>query len=189
MKNNKKVFISIYCKIYNDTFSNDMFNRKANGQQIYEFLMKDSQHCLDDNGKIIPGDCNLWYLGCNEKFGELVLEDKVWKWSFGESSFDSVEAFVSTLYQRKLISGMQFHTLMGKIDEGRLIDNMYDIKDYLICKREGRPWSKTANALRFRDEMKRFVTDIEAYFQKRALSSLSIIKTFLKLAHFCVEET
>ena len=54
---------------------------------------------------------------------------------------------------------------MDKIAEGCLIDNMYDIKDYLICKREGRSWSKTANASRFRDEMKRFVTDVEAYFQ------------------------
>ena len=93
------------------------------------------------------------------------MEDKVWKWSFGESSFDNVQAFVSTLYQRKLITGMQFHTLMGKIDEGRLIDIMYDIKDYLICKREGRSWSKTANALSFRDEMKRFVTNVELNLQ------------------------
>ena len=165
VKINKKVYVNIYCKIYTDTFSDEMLNRKVTGQQIYEFLMKDSQHCIDDNGKIIPGDCNLWYLGCNEKFGELVLEDKVWKWSFGESSFDSVEAFVSTLYQRKLISGMQFHTLMGKIAEGCLIDNMYDIRDYLICKREGRSWSKTQNASRFRDEMKRFVTDVESDLQ------------------------
>ena len=115
MKNNKKVFISIYCKIYNDTFSNDMFNRKATGKQIYEFLMKDSQHCLDDNGKIIPGDCNLWYLGCNEKFGELVLEDKVWKWSFGESSFDNIQAFVSMLYEKDIISKQQYQALMDKI--------------------------------------------------------------------------
>jgi len=165
MPNIKKVFVSIYCKIYTDSFSDEMFNRKATGQQIYKFLMKDSQHCLDDNGKIIPGDCNLWFLGCNEKFGELVLEDNVWKWSFGESSFDNVQAFVSMLYDKDLISKQQYWALMDKIDEGRLIDNMYDIKDYLICKREGRSWSKTQNASRFRDEMKRFVTDVEANLQ------------------------
>jgi hypothetical protein len=144
-----------------------MFNRKATGQQIYEFLMKDSRHCLDDDGKIIPGDCNLWYLGCNEKFGELVLEDKAWKWSFGESLFDNVQAFVSMLYKKDLISKQQYRALMGKIDEGRLIDNMYDIKDYLICKREGRSWSKTQNASRFRDDMKRFVTNVESNLQNR----------------------
>ena len=165
MGNNKKVYANIYCKIYTDTFSDEMFNRKATGQEIYEFLIKDSQNCLDDNGKIIPGDCNLWYLGCNEKFGELVLEDKVWKWSFGESSFDNVQAFVSMLYDKDLISKQQYWALMDKIDEGRLIDNMYDIKDYLICKREGRSWSKTANTLSFRDEMKRFVTNVEENLQ------------------------
>jgi len=167
MENSKKVYVDIYCKIYTDSFSDEMFNRKATGQEIYEFLMKDSQHCLDDNGKIIPGDCNLWYLGCNEKFGELVVEDNVWKWSFGESSFDNVEAFVSMLCEKDLISKLLYHALMNKIAKGRLINNMYDIKDYLICKREGRLWSKTENALRFRDEMKRFVTDVEAYFQNR----------------------
>jgi len=165
MKNDKKVYVSIYCKIYTDCFSNEMFNRKATGQEIYDFLMKDSSHCFDEGCNIIPGDCNLWYLGCNEKFGLIILEDKTWEWSFGESSFDNVEAFVSTLYQRKLISGMQFHTLMGKIDEGRLIDNMYDIREYLICKREGKSWSKTSNASSFRDEMKRFVTDVESKLQ------------------------
>ena len=142
-----------------------MTYRLATGAEIYDFLMEDANLCIGEDGQIIPGDINLWYLGCNEKFGELVLEDKVWKWSFGESSFDNVEAFVSTLYQRKLISGMQFYTLMGKIDEGRQIDNMYDIKDYLICKREGRLWSKTQNASRFRDEMKRFVTNVESNLQ------------------------
>jgi hypothetical protein len=165
MPNIKKVFVSVYCKIYTDSFSDEMFNRKATGQQIYKFLMKDSQRCLDDNGKIIPGDCNLWFLGCNEKFGELVLEDKVWKWSFGESSFDNVQAFVSKLYEKDLISKQQYRALMDKISEGRLIDNMYDIRDYLICKREGRSWSKTENAPSFRDEMKRFVTNVESNLQ------------------------
>ncbi len=167
MKNNKKIYVNIYCKIYTDSFSDEMFNRKATGQEIYEFLMKNANHCFDEGEHLIPGDCNLWYLGCNEKFGELVLEDKVWKWGFGESSFDNVQAFVSLLYEKDLISKQQYRELMDKIAEGRLIDNMYDIKDYLICKRERRSWSKTQNASRFRDEMKRFVTVVEAYFQKK----------------------
>ena len=126
---NKKVFVSIYCKIYTDNFSEEMINRMATGDGIYEFLMKDAGQCFDDSDNPLPGDCNLWYLGCNEKFGHLQLDDKVWNWSFGESSFDTVEAFVSMLYQKKLISGFQFHTLMSKIDEGRQIDNMYNIRD------------------------------------------------------------
>ena len=54
---------------------------------------------------------------------------------------------------------------MDKIKEGRLIDNMYDIGAYLICKRDGKPWSKTKNAAKFRDEMKRFVTNAESSLQ------------------------
>ncbi len=167
MENNKKVYVNIYCKIYTDSFSDEMFNRKATGQEIYEFLMKDSQNCIDENENVIPGDYNLWYLGCNEKFGELVIEDKVWKWSFGGSSFDNVQAFVSMLCEKDLISKLLYHSLMDKIAEGRLIDNMYDIKDYLICKKEGRSWSKTQNASMFRDKMKRFVTNVNAHFREK----------------------
>ena len=152
-----KVFVSIYCKIYTDSFSNEMFNRMATGQEIYDFLMKDAQHCYDNDGNLIPGDCNLWYLGCNEKFGELRYGVKVLSWNFGESSFDRVEQFVSMIYRDGHFTEQQFQMLMGKINEGRLIDNMYDIRDYLICRREGRSWSKTKQAFEFRNHMKEFV--------------------------------
>jgi hypothetical protein len=129
----------------------------ATGNEIYNFLMKDAGQCFDDSGNLIPGDCNIWYLGCNEKFGHLQLDNKIWEWSFGESSFDNVEAFVSMLCQKKIISGFQFHTLMGKIDEGRQIDNMYHIRDYLICKRDGTPWVKRRDASDFRNGIKQIV--------------------------------
>ena len=161
-----KILVSIYCKIYSDTFDDKLIERLATGIEIYDFLMEDASHCFDEDGSIIPGDCNLWYLGCNEKFGELVLEDKVWKWSFGESSFDNVESFVIGIYKMGIITRPQYQALMDKIKEGRLIDNMYDIAAYLICKRKGKPWSKTKNAAKFRNEMKRFVGSIERSYQQ-----------------------
>jgi len=154
---NKKVFVSIYCKIYTDNFSEDMVNRMATGNEIYQFLMRDAGQCFDDSGNPIPGDCNLWYLGCNEKFGHLRLDDKVCNWGFGESSIDNVEAFVSMLYQKRLILGLQFQTLMGKIDEGHQVDNIYKIRDYLICKRDGIAWNKILDASDFRDGIKMMV--------------------------------
>jgi hypothetical protein len=166
-KKDRKIFVSIFCKIYTDNFSEEMINREATGQEIYEFLMRDAQQCFDENDQLIPGDCHLWYLGCNEKFGHLALEYDVWSWNIGESSFDNVEAFVSRLYQKKLISGFQFHTLMGKIDEGRMIDNLYDIKDYLICKRERRPWVKRPGAENFRSDMKQRVFEVERAFRDK----------------------
>ena len=166
MKESKKVYVSIYCKIYTDNFSEEMVNRKATGQEIYEFLMSYAGQCLDSNGEPILGDCNLWYLGCNEKFGHLALEQNLWFWSFGESSFDKVQAFVSMLFKKGLVSMQQYQTMMDKIAEGRLIDNMYDIKDYLICKREGRSWIKRPGAENFRSDMKQRVFEMERSFQK-----------------------
>jgi hypothetical protein len=163
---NKKVFVSIYCKIYTDNFSDEMVNRMASGQDIYEFLIKDAGQCFDESGNLLPGDCNLWYLGCNEKFGHLQLEFDQWSWSFGESSFDNMEACVSALYQKKLISGVQFHILMGKIDEGRQINNMYHIRDYLIYNRDRTPWTKDSDTGKFRDDIKQMIGDVEKSFQK-----------------------
>ena len=115
----KKVFVSIYCKIFTDNFSEEMIDRMAAGKQIFEFMMKDAGQCFDDEGKRIPGDHNVWYLGCNEKFGHLKLENKTWRWSFGESSFDNVLAFVTELFEMGIISSElgQRHTgtLKGRL--------------------------------------------------------------------------
>jgi hypothetical protein len=144
-----------------------MVNRLATGDEIYEFMMKDAVQSFDESGNLIPGDCNLYYLGCCQKFGCIQLDDKVWSWSFGESSFDTVEAFISMLYQKKLISGSRFHTLMSKIDEGRRIDNMYYIGDYLICKRDGIPWTKKPDVTDFRITIKEMIGGVEASFHKQ----------------------
>lgn len=163
----KKVFTNIYCKIFTDIFSEEMVNRPASGDEIYEFLMKDAGQCFDESGDLIPGDCHLWYLGCNEKFGHMQLDDKIWRWSFGASSFDNPEAFVSTLHRKRLISCFQYHTLITKIEEGRRIDNMYYICDYLICKRDGIPWTKEHDAPDFRRTIKEMVGGVETSFQKK----------------------
>lgn len=166
MSEQERVFVSIYCKIFADTFSGDMEKKFATDEEIFEFLMRDAHQCYDDDENLIPGDCNLWYLGCNEKFGFLTYQDKSWRWSFGESSFRIVEEFIRTIYKDGHFTEQQFQTLMDKIQEGRLIDNMYDIKDYLICEREGRSWNKTEEASKFRGEMKLVVAAIEGHFQR-----------------------
>ena len=52
---------------------------------------------------------------------------------------------------------MKLVILIDKIAEGKLIDCMYDFADYLICKRDGKPWLKTENASTFRDDIKKMV--------------------------------
>jgi hypothetical protein len=161
----KRVFVSIYCKIFTDCFSLDMFNRMATGQEIYEFLMRDAGMCRDDDDQAVPGDCNLWYLGCNEKFGCLKYRDKALSWDFGESSFARVTTFIGMLYRDGVFTCEQFKNLFEKILEGRQIDCMYDIRDYLLAKREGRPWTKTKKAKEFRTDIKGFVARVERHFQ------------------------
>jgi len=128
----KKVFVNIYCKIYTENFSEKMLDKTVTGLEIYEFLMQDAGCCFDEADNLILGDCNLWYLGSNEKFGHMRIDDKEWGWSYGGSSFNNVESFTATLYHEDLISKLQFHTLMNKCGEGRLIGSMYNIRDYLI---------------------------------------------------------
>ncbi len=130
----EKIPVSIHCKIYTDTFSGEMLDQEATGKELFEFLMKDSGHCIDDNGQLVAGDCNLWYLGCNEKFGFLKYKDKIFNWSFGEASFDRVQKFISLIHRDGHFTNQQYQMLMDKIQEGRLINSMYHIKDYLICK-------------------------------------------------------
>jgi hypothetical protein len=167
MDKDKKIFVSMYCKIYTDSFGTEMVNVYATGQEIYEFLMSDACQCFDDKGNMVLGDSRLWYLGCNEKFGHLALEYDLWSWNIGESSFDHVETFVSKLYEKQIISKEQYQTLMDKIHEGRRIDNMYDIKEYLICKIEGKPWVKRPSAKNFRSDMKQRVFDVERSFRDK----------------------
>lgn len=126
---NKKAYVSIYCKIYTENFSQEMIDRYATGKEIYNFLLKGAKCCLP-----LRGDCNLWYLGSNEKFGNIIYNDRVWHWGFGESSFDTVQAFIDAVYRDRLFTKKQYRRLSEKILEGRSIGNMYLIPDYLARK-------------------------------------------------------
>ena len=125
----RKAYVSIYCKIYAENFSNEMLDREATGKEIYNFLMKDAGLCLP-----LTGDCNLWYLGSCEKFGNIIYKDKTWHWSFGEASFDIVKEFVRTVYDDGLFTEEQYRNLLAKIKEGQNFDDMYFIGDYLYKK-------------------------------------------------------
>ena len=160
MSDEKKVLVSIYCKIFNDSFGDGMIKRIATGKEIYDFLMKDAGLSVNENGELIPGDCNLWYLGCNDRFGCLRYNDHILKWGTGESSFAILEAFITLLYIDRVFSQEQYEALIEKSKEGRLFDNMYDIPKYLKAKQEGKPWARTKEAREFRLKAKRFASRI-----------------------------
>ena len=125
----KRAYVSIYCKIYTNNFSDEMIDRYATGKEIYNFLLKDANCCLP-----IKGDYNLWYLGSNEKFGDIIYKDRVWHWGWGESSFDTVQEFIDAIYKDGLFTKGQYLKLLAKIEEGRTIGDMYQITDYLSGK-------------------------------------------------------
>ena len=125
----EKAYVSLYAKIYTENFSNEMIGRYATGKEIYNFLLKDAQCCLP-----LRGDINLWYLGCNEKFGSIIYRNRCWNWSFGEASFDNVKGFVNAVYQDGLFTEKQYQRLLKKIEEGRGIGDMYLIGDHLAQK-------------------------------------------------------
>ena len=125
----KRAYVSIYCKIYTNNFSDEMIDRFASGKEIYNFLLKDANCCLP-----VKGDCNLWYLGSNEKFGDIIYNDRVWHWGWGESSFDTVQEFIDAIYKDGLFTRRQYKNLSAKIEEGRTIGDMYQITDYLSGK-------------------------------------------------------
>jgi hypothetical protein len=59
----------------------------------------------------------------------------------------------------------QYQTLMVKLQEGRAIDNMYDISKYLKAKGEGKSWTKTKEASDFRLRIKRFAARVHQHLQ------------------------
>ena len=125
----KRAYVSIYCKIYTENFSQAMIDRYATGKEIYNFLLRDAKCCLP-----LKGDCNLWYLGSNEKFGDIIYNDRVWHWSWGEASFDTVQEFIDVVYKDGLFTKGQYLKLSAKIEEGRMIGDMYLIGEYLSEK-------------------------------------------------------
>lgn len=146
----KKIKVLMYCKVSTDIFPDHP--GYMTGKEIFDFLMKDLEATHkelteeeEEEGKDperIPGDLRLWYLGNNEKFGTLGVENEFWEWSFCDSNFDRVQEFIDALNKRDLFTEEQYRILCEKIEEGRKIDWMYDIRDYLLDKAQGKVWEK-----------------------------------------------
>jgi hypothetical protein len=165
----RKVSVSIYCLVHPIGFSREMLSKQATGQEIYDFLMKDAGLIKEDGKEIIPGDLNLWYLGSTGYPAFLRYQYAILDWDFGESSFERVQTFVTMLYLDSLITDEQYQTLLSRIEEGKEFDCIYDLKDYLIAKREGKQWVKTDQSETFRKEMKKYVNRIRKYFDSEGM--------------------
>jgi len=166
----EKYKVTMSCKIYTDNFDH-ICDQEMTGTEIFDFLLKDAQ-CTwkqdndDKDAELIPGDLNLWYLGCNEKFGILKVRTWVREWNHGCSSFDNVEAFIGELNKIGAFTRKQYYALCEKIIEGRKVDSMYDLTEYLVAKRDGKRWEKTETAKSFREDFKKMMGSVHSYFEK-----------------------
>jgi len=150
----KTFYVSIYCDVFDDSFGREMVDRIVNGEEVFAFLVRDSSNAVNQHGVHIAGGYNIWYLGCCEKSGHLVFYDHTISWGIGESSFDKVEEFVRLIYLNGHCNDRQFKILMDIIKEGRKVDCIYDIPRYLVNRRRGHTWTKTPEAVTFRNQMK-----------------------------------
>jgi len=151
-----KFEVLLYCKIYTDTYPT--LRGEATGEELYNFLIASCGHAFDGD-TMLEGDLNIWYLGCNEKFGEIHYKDKVWKWGHYESSFANVFALVNAVYKDGHFTDTQYVMLLSKIMEAVLeFNDMYHMVDYLRHKRDNIPWVNTEGVAR-QEEFKKLVSD------------------------------
>lgn len=155
-----EIRVLMYCKVYTDNFS--YHPKYMNGKEIFDFLMTDLGCIFEENEEgdpnPIPGDLRLWYLGCNEKHGVLEVENETWEWKRGDSNFDRVQEFINAVNRRGVFTEEQYNTLIEKIEEGRKIDWMYDIGDYLQCKVQGKVWKNKSK--KEREESSKFFSKV-----------------------------
>jgi hypothetical protein len=176
---NEKAYVSLYCKIYAENFSNEMIDRYATGKEIYNFLLRDAECCLP-----LKGDCNLWYLGCNEKFGSIIYKERIWNWNYGESSFDRVQEFIDSVYQDGLFTKKQYEQLSDKIQEGKIINDMYLIPDYLRMK--NKPLTTTAKEKRMSYKILHFRHSEKILKDKKMTRE---VKDLMEYVHDCLYGT
>jgi hypothetical protein len=145
MNQEPKVTVSIYCKIFTDSYP--VLEGEVTGDQIVNHLLSDCG-CVwegDDSAEgahRVPGDPCIWYLGTNEKRGEIYLRigERRWEWlwGFGGANFKRVTKFVDILRSHQIITRSQYIQLKEAIEVGKTIGDMYEIGKYLKRKREGK---------------------------------------------------
>ena len=134
--------VDIYCKIYTDTYPT--LEGRVTSKELYEHLISNGGACFDLFGNYIDdGNYCIWYLGTNEKFGNIAItmDDNVTTfirdWDFGESSWKNVTDMLEFCKKHKIFSQEQQKHLEEIVKEGSdNFDSMYDISYYLSKKED-----------------------------------------------------
>ena len=162
----KKFYCELYVKIYCDGYPS--LEGEYTGDEIFEYLISD-MHAAKNPYKdgIMKGDHKLWYFGCNEKLGVMIIKvgentfERVW--GMVESSFNTVRDFISFCKNNGVFTEEQVQKLLELVTEGEKIDNMYKIGEYLDCKKRGVEFKKQD----MRKESKAFFNSVKKGLEKR----------------------
>jgi len=136
MTEDKKYETFIGCKLMTNNYES-LFGMKT-GTEIYEHLIAPCGEVYDEKGDQIKEliDYNIWYLATCSKFGELEItidgKKSMFKWTFGEASYDIITEFIYLLDRKYIFSREQVSVLREIILEGRKNIACYtEISDYL----------------------------------------------------------
>lgn len=146
------MFCDIYCKIYTDCYDY-LFGDNKSSDDLYNHLASDANMAMDNSGNPILGDKNIWYLGCNEKFGNIVIKlddgsEFDVSWGYGESSFQNVRDMLTFCNTHGIFTKEQSSHLLSLIEEGEKINGMYEISNYLVAKRDNIKWEIPESTMR-----------------------------------------
>ncbi len=134
---------SCYCKIYDDKFPNKhMYNSLVSETDIVDFLLSDAECNYDYNGEKLFGNHNIWYLATCDDFGYININKKSpsLSWRAGGSSWTYIKDMILDFSEAGM-NPINTKRLNKVIIEGmRAFDSMYNIKDYLISKKNNEVW-------------------------------------------------
>jgi len=162
------ITVEIYAKIYTDTFP--AVYGEVTSDEFYQYLISDCNHCFDEELKIIPGDKIIWYLGCNEKVGSIIitiLNGKYFKcsWGMGESSFKNIRQMLHFCIKNEIFTIEQYDYLLTLVMEGEQINSIYLIRKYLECKYAGQTWIGNGDDNGMRKGIKEMLTTVKKSFK------------------------
>lgn len=165
-KNMKKFYCELYVKIYCDGYPS--LEGDFTGDEIFEYLTSDMCAAHEPfNGNMIEGDHRIWYYGCNEKLGVMIIEANGNKfervWGMVESSFNTVRDFISFCKHNEVFTEEQVKKLLELVEEGEKVDNMYKLGEYLDCKNRGVEFKKKD----MREQSKAFFSSVKKGLEKR----------------------
>ncbi len=154
-----KIKFEAGCKVFTDTF--DYLNlTEMEEDDIVTWLLTDSGHASDEDGDMMKGDLNIWYLGTNEKHGGITVGEQTWEWGICGACWSNVSEMITALREEGMSIDNCKKLLAAYFEGASNFTTMYDIGDYLRVKENGAEWRGKDDSWR-KESMKFFSSAID----------------------------